>query len=120
LANQIFEQAKVPRGAAPYADSDKWAPPKKFPPHLATIVPAAAAHPGLDYPSTQNVGLTYDMQWYTLTSGRTGQQNLFADLKFWRTKFIDAHNQHAPFESLDSFLGTHSVIFHRVLTHPLL
>jgi hypothetical protein len=26
--------------------------------HLATIVPAAAAHPGLDYPSYNNIGMT--------------------------------------------------------------
>jgi hypothetical protein len=85
---------------------------------LATIVPAAAAHPGLDYPFPQNVGLSYDMQWYTLTSGRTGQDNLFADQKFWRAKFLDAYKKHIPFKSLDSFVGNPSVNFQRVLKHP--
>ena len=118
FAKQPYCDGKVAMWGGSYAGFDQWATAKEFPPHLATIVPAAAAHPGLDYPSTQNVGLTYDMQWYTFTSGRTGQLNLFADQKFWRTKFLDAYKKHIPFKSLDSFVGNPSVNFQRVLKHP--
>ena len=34
----------------------QWATTKELPPHLTTIVPVAAAHPPLDYPSLDNVG----------------------------------------------------------------
>src|SRR6267143_436932 len=118
LAQQPFCDGKVAMWGGSYAGFDQWATAKEFPPHLATIVPAAAAHPGLDYPSTQNIGLTYDIQWYTFTSGRTGQLNLFGDQKFWRTKFLDAYKKHIPFKSLDSFVGNPSVNFQRVLKHP--
>jgi len=118
FAKQPYCDGKVAMWGGSYAGFDQWATAKEFPPHLATIVPAAAAHPGLDYPSTQNVGLTYDMQWYTFTSGRTGQQNLFGDQKFWRTKFLDAYKKHIPFKSLDSFVGNPSVNFQRILKHP--
>jgi uncharacterized protein len=118
FAKQPFCDGKVAMWGGSYAGFDQWATAKEFPPHLATIVPAAAAHPGLDYPSTQNVGLTYDLQWYTFTSGRTGQQNLFGDQKFWRTKFLDAYKKHIPFKSLDSFIGNPSVNFQRILKHP--
>jgi uncharacterized protein len=118
FARQSFCDGKVAMWGGSYAGFDQWATAKEFPPHLATIVPAAAAHPGLDYPSTQNVGLTYDMQWFTFTSGRVGQQNLFADQKFWRTKFLDAYKKHIPFKSLDSFVGNPCVNFQRVLKHP--
>jgi putative CocE/NonD family hydrolase len=118
FAKQPYCDGKVAMWGGSYAGFDQWATAKEFPPHLATIVPAAAAHPGLDYPSTQNVGITYDMQWYTFTSGRTGQQNLFGDQKFWRTKFLDAYKKHIPFKSLDSFVGNPSVNFQRVLKHP--
>jgi putative CocE/NonD family hydrolase len=64
------------------------------------------------------VGQTYDVQWFTLTSGRAGQQNLFADSKFWRTKFLDAYKKHIPFKSLDSFVGNPSPNFQRILKHP--
>ena len=80
---------------------------------------AAAAHPGLDYPSYNNIGMTYDVQWYTLTSGHTAQDNLFGDQKFWRTNFLDAYKKHLPFKSLDSFVGNPSVNFQRILKHPI-
>jgi putative CocE/NonD family hydrolase len=118
FAKQPYCDGKVAMWGGSYAGFDQWATAKELPPHLATIVPAAAAHPGLDYPSTQNVGITYDVQWYTFTSGRTGQQNLFGDQKFWRTKFLDAYKNHIPFKSLDSFVGNPSVNFQRVLKHP--
>jgi hypothetical protein len=120
LARQPFCDGKLAMWGGSYAGFDQWATAKEFPPHLATIVPAAAAHPGLDYPSTENVGLTYDMQWFTFTSGRTGQNNLFADQKFWRAKFLDAYKKHIPFKSLDSFVGNPSVNFQRILKHPTL
>jgi putative CocE/NonD family hydrolase len=118
FAKQPFCDGKVAMWGGSYAGFDQWATAKDFPPHLATIVPAAAAHPGLDYPFPQNVGITYDMQWYTFTSGRTGQQNLFGDQKFWRTKFLDAYKKHIPFKSLDSFVGNPSVNFQRIVKHP--
>jgi len=119
LAKQPFCDGKVAMWGGSYAGFDQWATAKEFPPHLATIVPAAAAHPGLDFPSTNNIGMSYDMQWLTLTSGRTAQNNLFADQKFWRTKFLDAYKKHLPFKSLDSFVGNPSVNFQRILKHPM-
>src|SRR5467141_2141620 len=119
LAKQPFCNGKVAMWGGSYAGFDQWATAKEFPPHLATIVPAAAAHPGLDYPSYNNIGLTYDMQWFTLTSGHTAQDHLFGDQKFWRTKFLDAYKKHIPFKSLDSFVGNPSVSFQRILKHPM-
>jgi uncharacterized protein len=119
LATQPFCDGKVAMWGGSYAGFDQWATAKEFPPHLATIVPAAAAHPSLDYPSLNNIGMTYDVHWYTLTSGRAAQDNLFADQKFWRTKFLDAYKKHIPFKSLDSFVGNPSVNFQRILKHPM-
>jgi len=119
LAKQSVCDGKVAMWGGSYAGFDQWATAKEFPPHLATIVPAAAAHPPLDYPSYHNVGETYDMQWFTFTSGRTGQQNLFGDQKFWSTKFLDAYKKHIPFKLLDSFVGNPSANFQRILKHPM-
>ena len=119
LAKQPFCDGKVAMWGGSYAGFDQWATAKEFPPHLATIVPAAAAHPGLDYPSYNNIGMTYDVQWFTFTSGHTPQNNLFGDQKFWRTKFLDAYKKHLPFKSLDSFVGNPSVNFQRILKHPM-
>ena len=118
FAKQPFCDGKVAMWGGSYAGFNQWATAKELPPHLATIVPAAAAHPGLDYPFPQNVGVSYDVQWYTFTSGRTGQQQLFGDQKFWQAKFLDAYRKHVPFKSLDSFIGNPSVNFQRVVKHP--
>ena len=118
LAKQSFCDGKVAMWGGSYAGFNQWATAKEFPPHLVTIVPAAAAHPGLDYPSYNNIGMTYDMQWFTLTSGHTPQDNLFGDQKFWRTKFLDGYKKHLPFKSLDSFVGNPSANFQRILNHP--
>ena len=119
LAQQAFCDGKVAMWGGSYAGFDQWATAKELPPHLATIVPAAAAHPPLDYPSFNNVGMSYDMQWFTLTSGRAAQNNLFGDQKFWRTKFLEAYKKHIAFKSLDSFVGNPSANFQRILKHPM-
>ena len=62
-----------------YAGSDQWATAKERPPHLATIVPAAAAYAGVDFPSTHAIFATFDVQWLALTSGKTSQAMLFGD-----------------------------------------
>jgi uncharacterized protein len=118
LAQQPFCDGKIAMWGGSYAGFDQWATAKEFPPHLATIVPAAAAHPPLDYPSLDNVGETYDVQWFTFTSGKASQQNLFGDSKFWRTKFLDAYKKHIAFNALDSFVGNPSQNFQRILKHP--
>src|SRR5947199_7320205 len=117
LAKQPFCDGKVALWGGSYAGFDQWATAKEFPSHLATIVPVAAARPPFDYPSYNNVGETYDVQWFTLTSGRADQEHLFADQKFWRTKFLDAYKKHVPFKDLDSFVGNPSKNFQRILKH---
>ena len=119
FAKQPFCDGKVAMWGGSYAGFDQWATAKELPPHLTTIVPAAAAHPGLDFPFTNNVGISYDVQWFTHTSGRASQQNLFGDSTFWRTKFLDAYKQHIPFKTLDSFIGNPSANFQRVIGHPM-
>ena len=119
LAKQPFCDGKVAMWGGSYAGFDQWATAKEFPLHLATIVPAAAAHPGLDYPSYNNIGMTYDIQWFTLTRGHTAQDDLFGDQKFWRTKFLDGYKEHIPFKSLDSLVGNPSANFQRILKHPM-
>jgi len=119
FAQQPFCNGKVAMWGGSYAGFDQWATAKELPPHLATIVPAAAAHPPLALAiAINNVGQTYDVQWLTLTSGRAGQQNLSGDQKFWRSKFLDAYKKHIAFKTLDSFVGNPSANFQRILKHP--
>jgi uncharacterized protein len=118
LAQQPFCDGKVAMWGGSYAGFDQWATAKEFPRGLTTIVPVASAHPPLDYPSYLNIGELYDMQWFTYTSGKAGQINIFGDSKFWRTKFLDAYRKHIAFKTLDTFVGNPSVNFQRILKHP--
>ena len=118
LAKQPFCNGKVTMWGGSYAGFNQWATAKEMPPHLATIVPVASAHPPLDFPFTNNVGQRYATQWFTYTSGKAGQSQLFRDFTFWRSKFLEAHKKHVPFHTLDSFVGNPSPHFQRALKHP--
>ena len=67
LAKQPYCNGKVTMWGGSYAGYDQWAAAKEMPPHLATIVPAAAAHPGVDFPYRNNISYPYTMQWLTFT-----------------------------------------------------
>ena len=98
LAKQPFCDGKVAMWGGSYAGFDQWATAKEFPPHLATIVPAAAAHPGLDYPSYNNIGMTYDVQWFTLTSGRHPAGQSFRRSKILAHKIPGRLQEAPPFQ----------------------
>ncbi len=118
LARQSWSNGKVAMWGGSYAGYDQWATAKERPPHLATIVPAASAHPGVDFPYTYNIFYPYDIQWLTYTSGGTPNVNLFGEASFWMQKFRELYLAHRPFRELDALVGNPSPIFQRWLAHP--
>src|ERR1041385_5139753 len=62
LATQSWSNGKVAMWGGSYAGFDQWSTAKEFPPHLTTIVPAAAAHPGVDFPMEYNLRGPYLIQ----------------------------------------------------------
>jgi putative CocE/NonD family hydrolase len=119
LAAQKYCNRKVTMWGGSYAGYDQWATAKELPPHLKTIVPVASARPGVDFPMLYNIGYPYAIQWLTLTSGKTGNEHIFADNKYWITKFAERYNKDLPFTSLDSLAGNTSKIFQQWILHPL-
>lgn len=119
LAEQSFCDGHVAMWGGSYAGFDQWSTAKELPPHLSTIVPAAAVHPGVDAPHYSNIGQPYVVRWLTLTNGRTAQDHLFADQAYWRTKFLSAYRQHIPFNALDTFVGFPFPNFQRFIQHPV-
>jgi len=118
LAQQSWSNGKITMWGGSYAGYDQWAALGQLPPHLATIVPAAAAHPGVDFPFTGRVGVDYDVQWLTFTAGKTGNANLFAESAYWISKFRELFLGQKPFKSLDAICGAPSEVFQRWLQHP--
>jgi len=118
LARQPWSDGQVTMWGGSYAGFDQWATLKEFPPHLKTIVPAAAAFPGVDFPFVKNIFYSYEVQWLTLTSGVTPNSNLFGESAFWISRFREMYLKHRPFHELDSIVGNPSPQFQEWLRHP--
>jgi len=118
LAQQPWCNGKVAMWGGSYAGFDQWSVAKEFPQHLATIVPAAAAHPGVDFPMSSNIRGPYLMQWLTFTSGVTSNGQLFGSFPFWSEKFYEMYSRHLPFRELDRLVGNPSPVFQKWLDHP--
>ena len=118
LARQPWCNGKVAMWGGSYAGFDQWATLKESPPHLATIVPAAAAHPGVDFPAFKNIYSTYLMQWLTFTAGVTPNLKLFGEDDFWVSKFRRLYLEHRPFQDLDLVVGHRNAHFQKWLQHP--
>ena len=118
FAKQPWSAGKVAMWGGSYAGFDQWATLKEFPPHLSTIVPAAAAHAGVDFPYEANAAGLYLMQWLSFTSGVTSNAHLFGEESFWLAKWREMYRQHLPFKTLDVLIGNPSPTFQKWLQHP--
>lgn len=118
LVRQPYCNDKVAMWGGSYAGYNQWVTAKERPPHLATIVPAAAAYLGYDFPARYNIFTPYDVQWITLTSGHTGQWEIFGDDAFWRAKYLHWYESGAAFRDVDSLFGNPSDIFQEWVSHP--
>jgi putative CocE/NonD family hydrolase len=119
LAKQPFCNGKVTMWGGSYAGYDQWATLKEFPPHLATIVPAAAAHPGVDFPFQYNIFGPYVEQWLSFTSGATSNAMLFGNGAFWGGRSREAYDQHLAFNGYDRFVGNPNPVFQKWMKHPI-
>ena len=118
LAKQLYCNGKVTMWGGSYAGFDQWTVLKEFPPHLATIVPAAAAHPGVDFPFQYNIFGPYDLQWLTFTSGVTSNGSLFGNSSFWAAKAREMYMSHAAYQDYDKLVGNPSAVFQKWVAHP--
>ena len=118
LARQPWSNGKVAMWGGSYAGFDQWSAAKERPPHLATIVPAASAYPGVDFPSFHNIFYSYDIQWATFTSGTAPNAKLFGEAPFWIDRFRNVYLNHLPFSQLDQSAGNTQTVFQKWLQHP--
>ncbi len=118
LASQPWCNGKVAMWGGSYAGYDQWATAKEFPPHLSTIVPAAAAFAGVDFPFWRNIFYSYDIQWLTLTSGATANFNLFGQSELWIQTFRQLYLEHRPFVDLPEIAGNLTTAFQDWMEHP--
>ncbi|HJU07326.1 MAG TPA: CocE/NonD family hydrolase [Rhodanobacteraceae bacterium] len=118
LAKQPWCDGRVVTSGGSYRGMDQWQILAQHPAHLAAAVPTAAVYPGWDYPQPKGIFLSYTAQWLAYTSGHTGQDNLFGDGKYWRTRFVDAYEKNQPFYRLADLAGANRDAFLQWLDHP--
>lgn len=118
LANAPWSNGKVAMWGGSYGGFNQWSALKEYSPHLITIVPAAAAYPGRDFPFLKNIFMPYNVQWLMYTNGVTGNTKLFNEQSFWIAQFRELYFNHLPFDSLDLISGNYSPLFHQWLSHP--
>jgi uncharacterized protein len=115
---QSLCNGKVTMWGGSYAGFDQWTALKEFPPQLATIDPAAAAHPGVDFPFQYNIFVPYDQKWLSFTSGVTSNAMLFGNSSFWEAKAREYYDRHLAFQDFDGLAGNPSAVFQKWLKHP--
>lgn len=118
LARQPYCNGKVTMWGGSYAGYDQWVTAAQMPPHLATIVPAAAPYAGVDFPFRNNIFYPYDVQWLTFVNGHAAQTNLFGDDLFWKGYFKHWLESGEPFNGLGEVLGDAAPIFQEWVAHP--
>jgi len=118
LAEQPWCDGQVGMWGGSYAGFDQWMALKSHPEALKTIVPAASAHAGVDFPFYKNIFFSYEIQWLTLISGLTPNSNLFGDQAYWIAKFQERYRKHLPFKNLDQLAGNTSSQFQNWVEHP--
>lgn len=118
LAEQSWCDGQVTMWGGSYAGFNQWMTLREFPSALKTIVPAAAAHQGVDFPFFKNIFFSYTMRWLTLISGATGNMETFQDTAFWIEKFQEMYQNHKPYNMLDKIVGNQSTNFQTQIQHP--
>jgi uncharacterized protein len=118
LARQSYCDGRVGMWGGSYNGYVQWAAAKEFPPHLATIVPAAAPHMGTDVPMRCNILQPYMLQWLTLTCGRIYQPQIFGDSALWCTLYRRWHKSGRPFRELSAVAGIPSDTLQEWIAHP--
>jgi len=118
ISKQPWCDGQVAMMGGSYRGMVQWQTLRELPPSLKTIVPTAAAHPGIDAPWPNNIFTSYFTRWLGFVTGKTRNVNLFSDPKYWSQKFFKMYKNHIPFSKLAGITGIPQKIFKRWLAHP--
>lgn len=105
MAAQPFCNGKVAMAGGSYCGTTQWATASGHPTALATIVPTASAHAGVDFPARNGISYQYLLQWLAFVNGKALQSTWFADSNFWRKLWRERFEAGVSFRSLAQELG---------------
>jgi putative CocE/NonD family hydrolase len=119
VSKQPWCNGKVGMYGGSYLGFAQWAATKYLHPALKTIVPQAAAAPGIDFPIMNGIFPTYVLRYlhYVMDNKLTDNAG-FYDNKKWDALAREWYQKGASFRSLDTLEGRPNAIFQRYLNHP--
>ncbi|UOU98764.1 CocE/NonD family hydrolase [Chryseobacterium daecheongense] len=119
ISKQNWNNGKVGMIGGSYLGFSQWAATKKMHPALKTVIPQVAVGIGIDYPMTNNVFMSYMLQWisYVTTNNLTDEEG-FRNYKKWDSVNTAWYKSGKSFRNLDVFEGKKNKIFQRWLDHP--
>jgi len=118
LARQSWCNGKVGMTGLSYLGGTQWATAKLRPPHLATIIPIASTHPGVDVPTLGGIHFVDTMGLVLRTSGRSRKGAGFGGDEYVDGTAHDFFRSGWPWRELDRFFGLPSPVFQAWMRHP--
>ena len=111
ITQQPWCDGQVAMLGGSYRGMVQWQTLRELPSGLKTIVPTAAAHPGIDAPWPNNIFASYFTRWLGFVTGKTGNTRLFGDTTYWSQKFYNLYKNHESFSKLAEITGIPEKIF---------
>lgn len=118
VAKQSYCNGRVGLYGGSYLGYVQWMIGARCPSGLGTIAPTAAPFFGVDVPMRGNIFSPSMLRWLAIVAGRSCQQKLCADGKFWANYYRQLYESERPFRAADTFKGMPSSIFQEWLDHP--
>jgi putative CocE/NonD family hydrolase len=120
ISRQPWSDGQVCMWGNSYSGFAQWAATKRLHPALKTIVPSAAAIPGLGLPMENNVFLNANYGWaFYVTNNRMLDDAVYYDPERWSTLNRRWYQSGRPYREIDRIDGTLNPLLQRWLTHPV-
>lgn len=119
ISKQPWCNGKVGMIGGSYLGFSQWGAVKKLHPALKTIVPQVSVGIGIDYPMTNNVFMSYMLQWISyVTNNNLTDEADFKNFAKWDSINTAWYKSGKSFRTLNSVKGIKDKIFQRWLDHP--
>lgn len=120
ISKQTWSDGNVGMYGGSYVGFTQWAATKKMHPALKTIVPSAAAAPGIAEPMENGVVANFFYPWpHYVTNNRYLDTLLYGDNQRWINLYLDWYQQGIAYQKLDSLDGLPNKVFRKWLDHPV-
>lgn len=118
IARQSFSDGNIGMWGSSYGGYNQWAAAATRPPHLKSIMPAAAGLPGTDFPMNRNMMRPYAASWAGYVSAKTGHDRFFSDLAYQTDAFERLLKTGRSQADLPTELGLSLPAFGDWIEHP--